>query len=214
VIRVGCLVSLITTIRPGCVDMCSVAVSTVSPRGWWTLFCAFIVFAVLVAAGVYGIVYAAMQYMRAALAGRTGIMRFLGGIGVIAVTCAFYFLVFDFLRAVFEVYTAVGVESLPAGVIGNQWFWLYADIGDQTSIIGVYGAFGCSCTYSFSVFGVSIDVVHSWFVPSFGFKLDVYPGFTSVYLLPVEILPSIVLGGCAEFCGPFHPYMLVVVYFD
>lgn len=53
----------------------------------------------------------------------------------------------------------------------------------------------------------SRDVVHSFWVPAFLFKLDVIPGHTNhMYLTPERI--GTYVGKCAELCGEYHSAML------
>jgi len=54
------------------------------------------------------------------------------------------------------------------------------------------------------------DVIHSWWVPSFGVKQDAIPGFIKDSWIRVE-KPGIYRGQCAELCGVGHGYMPIVV---
>lgn len=52
----------------------------------------------------------------------------------------------------------------------------------------------------------STDVIHSFWIPALGGKMDVIPGRTNVLRLkPTK--PGIYRGVCAEFCGPSHALM-------
>lgn len=52
----------------------------------------------------------------------------------------------------------------------------------------------------------STDVIHSFWIPALGGKMDVIPGRTNVLRLkPTE--PGVYRGVCAEFCGPSHALM-------
>lgn len=54
------------------------------------------------------------------------------------------------------------------------------------------------------------DVIHSWWVPSLGVKMDGIPGFIhSVWTKITE--PGIYRGQCAELCGVNHGFMPIVV---
>jgi cytochrome c oxidase subunit 2 len=58
----------------------------------------------------------------------------------------------------------------------------------------------------------SKDVIHSWWVPSFGIKKDAIPGFIrEVWTLVDEDKPGIYRGQCAELCGAKHGFMPIVV---
>jgi cytochrome c oxidase subunit II len=54
------------------------------------------------------------------------------------------------------------------------------------------------------------DVIHSWWVPDFGFKKDGVPGFINEAWAIIE-RPGTYRGQCAELCGVGHAYMPIVV---
>jgi len=54
------------------------------------------------------------------------------------------------------------------------------------------------------------DVIHSWWVPYWGWKKDAIPGFINENWTLIE-KPGIYRGQCAELCGRDHGFMPVVV---
>jgi cytochrome c oxidase subunit II len=54
------------------------------------------------------------------------------------------------------------------------------------------------------------DVIHAFWVPSFGIKQDAIPGFIKETWFKVDE-PGIYRGQCAELCGKAHGYMPIVV---
>jgi cytochrome c oxidase subunit 2 len=54
------------------------------------------------------------------------------------------------------------------------------------------------------------DVIHSWWVPSLGWKRDAIPGFINESWALIE-KPGVYRGQCAELCGKDHGYMPIVV---
>ena len=54
------------------------------------------------------------------------------------------------------------------------------------------------------------DVIHAFWVPSFGIKQDAIPGFVKEAWFKVD-KPGVYRGQCAELCGKAHGYMPVVV---
>ncbi|MDE2023552.1 MAG: cytochrome c oxidase subunit II [Gammaproteobacteria bacterium] len=54
------------------------------------------------------------------------------------------------------------------------------------------------------------DVIHSWYVPDFAFKMDAIPGFVNQGWIEVD-QPGTYRGGCTELCGRGHAFMPVVV---
>jgi heme/copper-type cytochrome/quinol oxidase subunit 2 len=112
-------------------------------------------------------------------------------------------------------------------VIGHQWYWEYSTAGnsawyDSRLVSSASLPFSSprlsvvdSVLFlpSHAVSGVSItsvDVLHSWSVPSLGIKLDAVPGRNSLCsILPRSV--GVVGGYCAELCGVGHAFMPILV---
>jgi cytochrome c oxidase subunit 2 len=54
------------------------------------------------------------------------------------------------------------------------------------------------------------DVIHSWWVPAFGWKQDAIPGIVNEAWTEIRE-PGIYRGQCAELCGQDHGFMPIVV---
>jgi cytochrome c oxidase subunit 2 len=54
------------------------------------------------------------------------------------------------------------------------------------------------------------DVIHSWYVPDFAFKMDAIPGFVNQGWIEID-KPGTYRGGCTELCGRGHGFMPIVV---
>ncbi|MEM9301453.1 MAG: cytochrome c oxidase subunit II [Pseudomonadota bacterium] len=54
------------------------------------------------------------------------------------------------------------------------------------------------------------DVIHSWWIPQFGWKRDAIPGFVNEGWTYIEE-PGVYRGQCAELCGKDHGFMPIVV---
>jgi cytochrome c oxidase subunit 2 len=54
------------------------------------------------------------------------------------------------------------------------------------------------------------DVIHSWWVPDFGWKKDAIPGFINEAWTQID-KPGTYRGQCAELCGKDHGFMPIVV---
>jgi len=52
----------------------------------------------------------------------------------------------------------------------------------------------------------SYDVVHAWFIPSLGVKLDCVPGRSTHHVLYIDSV-GFYYGQCAEICGRYHHHM-------
>ena len=102
-------------------------------------------------------------------------------------------------------------------VVGQQWSWTfnYVDdkaLGGSTTVYDVgttaerptlYLPKGESVFFTLT----SPDVIHSFWVPAFIFKLDVIPGRENTF----ELTPTTegtFAGRCAELCGTYHSRML------
>jgi cytochrome c oxidase subunit II len=101
-------------------------------------------------------------------------------------------------------------------VQGRQYIWRY-----------VYGAacesnpFKAGLPYSFQTMYVpqgvtvvlsitSVDVIHSWWVPSLGGKVDAVPGYTTYTWFQARG-PALYHGQCAQLCGRQHAFMTALV---
>jgi cytochrome c oxidase subunit 2 len=99
-------------------------------------------------------------------------------------------------------------------VVGYQWSWAFnymEELDGQTVHEG--GTTGERPTLylpvdeSVYVELVSPDVIHSFWVPAFLFKMDVVPGRTNTFeFTPTE--EGTYVGRCAELCGAYHSRML------
>ena len=54
------------------------------------------------------------------------------------------------------------------------------------------------------------DVIHSWWVPAIGWKMDAIPGIVNAAWANIKV-PGTYRGQCAELCGQDHAFMPIVV---
>jgi cytochrome c oxidase subunit 2 len=57
----------------------------------------------------------------------------------------------------------------------------------------------------------SADVIHDWWVPEFGNKMDVIPGKNNHLWVNIK-KPGSFAGACSEFCGSEHAWMRIKVF--
>lgn len=57
-----------------------------------------------------------------------------------------------------------------------------------------------------SIIANSYDVVHSWFIPGLGLKIDCVPGKSTHHSLYIDNV-GLYYGQCAEICGRYHHHM-------
>jgi cytochrome c oxidase subunit 2 len=100
-------------------------------------------------------------------------------------------------------------DAYPVEVHGVQWQWIfrYPEIldeeGEPLATIGeVHFPAGRQVAFHLT----SGDVIHSFWIPRLGGKLDVIPGTTNVLWLIADN-PGSFAGQCAEFCGLLHADM-------
>lgn len=94
-------------------------------------------------------------------------------------------------------------EPLQINVTARQWQWQvsYPDTG-----IRLTDEIHIPVDTPVDVHLTSDDVVHSFWVPRLGGKLDMLPGHTNVLRLQADE-PGTYRGQCAEFCGLGHAHM-------
>jgi len=103
--------------------------------------------------------------------------------------------------------------DLVVEVTGFQWSWQFT-YPEQGIVVtgspGVQPVMVVPIGKTIRLELTSRDVVHSFFVPDFMEKRDVFPGDIQKLDLVVEE-PGVYQGRCAEFCGVFHDRMLFQV---
>jgi len=121
-----------------------------------------------------------------------------------------------FLESALTQPTPPNGKKLVICVQGRQYIWRY-----------VYGAacqsnpFKSNLPYSYQTMYVpqgvtvvlsitSIDVIHSWWVPSLGGKVDAVPGYTTYTWFQARG-PASYHGNCAQLCGRQHAAMTALV---
>lgn len=92
----------------------------------------------------------------------------------------------------------------------EQYWWRIAYEGPDGALIETANEIHLPSDSTVEFVLTSTDVIHSFWIPALGGKMDVIPGRTNVWRLkPTE--PGIFRGVCAEFCGPSHALMAFAV---
>lgn len=115
-------------------------------------------------------------------------------------------------------------RNLALKVIGNQWYWEYSypefliQVPRYPFQMSEHFRLG-ECDLLVLPFRVKVralissnDVLHSWALPSLGFKLDACPGRLN-FIIFLTQLPGIHIGQCRELCGSLHSWMPIIVEF-
>ena len=94
-------------------------------------------------------------------------------------------------------------EALVIEVTGHQWWWevRYPDTG-----ITLRDELHIPVGQPVDIHLTTADVIHAFWVPRLGGKLDAIPGRTNVLRLQAD-QPGTYRGQCAEFCGVDHAHM-------
>ena len=122
-----------------------------------------------------------------------------------------------FLAASLTQPTPPNGKELTVCVQGRQYIWRYT-YGDDCN----NGAFDFKLPYSYTEMVVpanttidlkiqSTDVIHSWWVPSLGGKVDAVPGYTTYTWFKAPHAGSVYRGQCAQLCGRQHYAMIAFV---
>jgi cytochrome c oxidase subunit 2 len=98
-------------------------------------------------------------------------------------------------------------EPLRIEVIGQQWSW---SVHYPGSGVHLGNEMRLPVGRPVLIHVGSRDVIHSFWVPRLGGKLDAIPGRTNVLRLQAD-QPGIFRGQCAEFCGLSHARMVMTV---
>jgi len=118
-----------------------------------------------------------------------------------------------------EILTIDNDQQQTVEVVGFRWSWAFNYLDQDAYDVGVpygEGSTGEPPTLYLPVdekirFELnSPDVIHSFWVPAFLFKMDLIPGKTNVFELTPDRLGTYA-GKCAELCGVDHARMLFQV---
>jgi cytochrome c oxidase subunit 2 len=122
-----------------------------------------------------------------------------------------------FAIGVFVVVKLPGIADTPratAGgplrieVVGQQFFWQFRYPNGVVAIDRLRAPAGAPV--ELVVTAPNWDVVHSWWVPALGGKIDAIPGQRNTTWFQVK-RPGVYRGRCAELCGLYHAKMLDAV---
>jgi cytochrome c oxidase subunit II len=114
-----------------------------------------------------------------------------------------FFLVIDTMRSV----NAAPPDAQPLRIVGHQWWWEYQYPGLQVLTANeLHVPVGAPLQLSLQ----SVDVIHSFHVPQFGWMRDTVPGKTNQMSIFVDRQGQYD-GTCNQYCGLQHAWMRVVV---
>jgi cytochrome c oxidase subunit II len=130
-------------------------------------------------------------------------------IGPVVVLFAIAAFVFAKLPGIQDVPAATGgEENLVIEVTGTQFTWSYRYPNGVVAIDRMRAPEGR--TVELKVTAPDWDVVHSWWIPALGGKIDTIPGRVNTTWFEAK-RAGVFLGQCAELCGIYHAKMLASV---
>lgn len=98
-------------------------------------------------------------------------------------------------------------EAVRIEVIGHQWWW---EVRYPDTNIVLSNEIHIPANTPIDIHLTTADVIHGFWVPRLGGKLDAIPGRTNVLRLQADN-PGVYRGQCAEFCGMHHATMQFTV---
>ena len=123
-----------------------------------------------------------------------------------------------FLIGAFVFYELPGISNVPSAgasgeridvrVTGRQFYWQYDYENGATAIDTLRAPAGVPVRLQIT--STDEDVIHSWWIPALGGKIDAIPGTTTETWFQAEE-PGTYDGQCAELCGVEHANMLASV---
>jgi cytochrome c oxidase subunit 2 len=93
-------------------------------------------------------------------------------------------------------------------ITGHQWWW---EVYYPATGVTAANEFHLPVNKNLLIEFHSADVIHDWWVPEFGNKMDVIPGRSNYIWLNIT-LPGNYTGACSEFCGAEHAWMRIRVF--
>lgn len=112
------------------------------------------------------------------------------------------------VRVMYLVNPPVSANKPDLTVVAHQWWWeLHYPRSGVTAANEIHLPVGKRLLLKFE----SADVIHGFWVPAFGQKVDVIPGHPNYMWLTIT-RPGLYLGACHSFCGMGHAFMRIRVF--
>jgi cytochrome c oxidase subunit 2 len=100
--------------------------------------------------------------------------------------------------------------ALRIDITGEQWWWRVTYAGSDGPSFAEANEVRLPVGREIDLVLRSADVIHSFWVPSLGGKLDMIPGRANTLRLKAE-RPGVYRGQCAEYCGGPHALMALEI---
>lgn len=129
-----------------------------------------------------------------------------GPVVILFLVAAFVFIELPGIKDIPD--AAAGEEQLEVKVTGRQFYWEYEYPNGVVAVDQMRAPVGVPVKLLVSA--PETDVIHSWWIPALGGKLDAIPGRTNETWFQAE-REGVFSGQCAELCGLEHAQMLATV---
>jgi cytochrome c oxidase subunit II len=174
----------------------------------WVLFAVAVVVLLLVVVAA-GLAMRGAPGVRRLLAGERTVVAFglVLPVGVLTVLLGYGVFL---MRA--QLPAALAADAVQVEVTGLQWWWRVAYLAPESGAPAIVSANEVRIPVGRPVLFTlkAADVIHSFWVPSLGGKVDMIPGRVTQLRLTAE-RPGIYRGQCAEYCGGPHALMALDV---
>lgn len=202
-------ITVCATLVPGCILVgCDGAMSTLAPAGqaaadisWiaWVMLAGTVLLMVLMSA-----LWLHATHRRAAPLRWPEKRILIGGGLLLPLTVIVMLLIYGVRSG--QSMLPVGTPDLVVRATGHQWWWQFQYSGPDGQVVQIANELHLPVDARVDVLVESADVIHSFWVPSLGGKLDAIPGrVNTLRLLPTRT--GRYGGQCAEFCGTQHAHM-------
>jgi cytochrome c oxidase subunit 2 len=189
---------------------CSGPQSSLDPAGkgaqqiadlfWWMLSGTVVIWA-----GVVALTYSAIRGRASKQTERQARWYIIGGGAVIPTVVLAALLVYG-LSMMPELIAPAPPGTLKIRVVGEQWWWRVQYDPDSAAPVELANEIRLPVGQPVEFELSSPDVIHSFWIPSLGGKMDMIPGRTTRLLLhPTRT--GTYRGACAEYCGTSHALM-------
>ncbi len=180
------------------------------------LFYVFLAISILVLVGVGGaILYACFRFRRRSddempkqIRGNAKVERTWLAIPIVILVALFILNVVNvnYLRYGPSSASAAGRDAIAIKVTGQQFYWSFTYPDGKTSI----RVLEIPVNTPIDISTISKDVIHGFWVPDLGAKIDALPGITNRAFIEGSVR-GVFQGQCYEFCGVGHDQMLITV---
>jgi cytochrome c oxidase subunit 2 len=166
---------------------------------WWVMLAGAALLALLTL-GLLALAFRRRERMRAGQGGATTL--WIGWLGLaMPATVLVLLLGYAFMLGERTI-ARPSADAVVVQATGHQWYWTFRQPG-AAGPIDTRNVLHIPAGRPIHVRIASADVIHSFWVPRLGGKMDAVPGIVNVLRIEAD-RPGIFEGQCAEFCGLNH----------